>query len=62
MNVCLTLGAAANIAVPADYLGFSCETAQLADPTFFAADNRELVSLFQALAPRGHFAPWRKFQ
>jgi len=37
----------------ADYVGFSYETAQLADPTFFAPDNRELIGLFHALSPRG---------
>jgi hypothetical protein len=52
-KVRLSLGTAATSAVPVDYLGFSCETAQLADPTFFAADNRELVSLFKALTPEG---------
>jgi hypothetical protein len=52
-KVRLSLGTAATSPVPVDYLGFSCETAQLADPTFFAADNRELVSLFKALAPEG---------
>ena len=49
----LSLGSAAASAVPVDYLGFSCETAQLADPAYFAADNRELVSLFKALTPEG---------
>ena len=39
--------------MPGDYLGFSCESSQLADPTFFAADNIDLVSLFQALTPKG---------
>jgi len=39
--------------IPADYGGFSYETVQLADPTFFAADNRELVALFRALTPHG---------
>ena len=52
-KICLSLGAAAKSAVPMNYLGFSCETVQLADPTFFAADNRELVSLFQSLTPEG---------
>lgn len=52
-KVRLSLGTAATSAVPVDYLGFSCETAQLADPTYFAADNRELVSLFKALTPGG---------
>ena len=49
----LSLGSAAASPVPLDYLGFSCETVQLADPTFFAADNHELISLFKALTPKG---------
>jgi hypothetical protein len=49
----LTLGAAAAKAVPSDYLGFSYESTELADPAFFAADNSELVSLFKTLAPEG---------
>jgi hypothetical protein len=49
----LSLGTAATSAVPVSYLGFSCETVQLAEPNFFAADNRELVSLFQSLTPEG---------
>ncbi len=49
----LTFGNAATSAVPLDYLGFSCETSQLGDPTFFAADNHELVSLFKTLTPAG---------
>ena len=49
----LTLGTESSTAVPVDYLGFSCETMQLADPTFFAADNHGLVSLFKSLAPEG---------
>ncbi len=52
-NVLLTLGEAAKTAVPSDYLGFSCETAQLADPTFFDPENHELVSLFKELTPEG---------
>jgi len=39
--------------IPVDYVGFSYETLQLADPTFFAADNRQLVALFRDLAPQG---------
>ena len=39
--------------MPVDYLGFSCEASQLADPAFFAPDNRELVSLFRTLTPQG---------
>ena len=41
----LSLGTSATSAVPVDYLGFSCETAQLADPTFFAAHNATLWRL-----------------
>jgi hypothetical protein len=49
----ISLGAIADRAIPLDYLGLSYETAQLADPTFFAADNRELVSLFRTLSSQG---------
>ena len=49
----LNLGTAGDKIVPVDYLGFSCEISQLGDPTFFAADNDELVSLFKTLAPEG---------
>jgi hypothetical protein len=49
----ITLGDAAARPVPDDYLGFSFETAQLSDPSFFAADNADLVSLFKALSAHG---------
>jgi hypothetical protein len=49
----LSLGNVDVSPVPLNYFGFSCEAAQLADPTYFAADNRELVSLFKALTPEG---------
>ncbi len=52
-KVRLSLGETATSAVPGNYLGFSCETSQLADPAFFAADNRQLVSLFNLLTPKG---------
>ena len=52
-QVRLSFGEAVSQAVPLDYLGFSFETSQLADPSFFAADNAELVSLFQALSADG---------
>ena len=39
--------------VPANYLGLSYELAQLTDPNFFAATNRELVTLFRLLSPHG---------
>ncbi len=53
MEVSLSFGEAAAKAVPRDYLGLSYESAQLADPAFFAADNRELVSLFASLTSDG---------
>jgi len=49
----LILGAAEPAPVPIDYLGFSYESAQLADPTFFAEDNHELISLFRLLSEKG---------
>jgi hypothetical protein len=49
----LQLQSATGRQIPVDYIGFSYETVQLADPSFFAADNRELVALFRALSPRG---------
>ena len=52
-NFRLTIGTAAQNSVPIDYLGLSCETMQLGDPHFFAADNHELVSLFKTLASNG---------
>lgn len=53
LQVRLALGTAASQAVPQDYPGFSYESAQLADPSFFAADNEELVSLFKSLSADG---------
>ena len=52
-EISLSFDPAAYRAMPRDYLGFSYETVQLADPTFFAADNKELVSLFKALSSEG---------
>src|SRR5678815_1551488 len=49
----LILGAAEPVPVPIDYVGFSYESSQLADPTFFAKDNRELISLFRLLSEQG---------
>ena len=49
----LTLGETASAPVPLDYVGFSYETAQLADPDFFAEDNKELISLFRSLSDHG---------
>jgi hypothetical protein len=39
--------------VPMDFTGLSYESAQLANPAFFAAENRELIRLFRALGKEG---------
>lgn len=52
-SVRLSFGSPSGKILPADYLGLSYETAQLADPWFFAPDNRELISLFQTLSSEG---------
>ena len=39
--------------VPANFTGLSYELAQLMDPTFFSASNKELVALFKVLNPNG---------
>jgi len=49
----LTFGPPGTGAVPGDYLGLSYESVELADPAFFAPDNRELVLLFKSLSPAG---------
>ena len=49
----LLFGKTSSQAIPLDYVGLSYESSQLADPNFFAADNRELVSLFRSLASQG---------
>ena len=49
----MTLRPPADRAVPADYVGFSYETMQLADPSFFASDNHDLIALFKSLSSRG---------
>jgi len=39
--------------IPLSYVGLSYELAQLTDPTFFSASNRDLVAYFRLLNPRG---------
>jgi hypothetical protein len=39
--------------VPLNYVGLSYELAQLTDPSFFSASNRDLVAHFRLLDPRG---------
>jgi hypothetical protein len=40
-------------AIPLDYTGFSVETIQLADPSFYHPDNHSLIALHRRLAPHG---------
>lgn len=39
--------------IPPDFTGLSYELAQLTDPTFFSADNRDLVAYFRLLSAHG---------
>lgn len=39
--------------VPSNFSGLSYELAQLKDPNFFSASNKELVKLFKILSPNG---------
>jgi hypothetical protein len=40
--------------IPRDFTGLSYESAQLANPEFFAPGNKELIALFRALSPSGN--------
>lgn len=40
--------------IPANFVGLSYESAQLANPAFFSAQNHELVELFRGLSPSGN--------
>jgi hypothetical protein len=50
----LEIGDAASNPVPADFIGLSYESAQLANPGFFSPKNRQLVTIFRELAPHGN--------
>lgn len=39
--------------IPLDFTGLSYETAQLANPSFFSAENHALIDLFRGLSPQG---------
>ncbi len=39
--------------IPLNYVGLSYELAQLSDPTFFSAANRDLISYFRLLSAKG---------
>jgi hypothetical protein len=50
----LTIDESATLAtMPADFIGLSYESAQLANPAFFAATNKALIALFRELAGQG---------
>jgi hypothetical protein len=40
--------------IPRDFTGLSYEAAQLANPEFFSATNKELIALFRGLSPSGN--------
>lgn len=47
-------GSSATLAtVPSNYIGLSYESAQLANPSFFAASNTQLIALFRELSTDG---------
>ena len=43
-----------HLTIPAEFVGLSYESAQLANPAFFSAKNRALIQIFRDLAPRGN--------
>jgi len=45
--------AATGPTIPLDFTGLSYETAQLANPAFFSAQNQVLINLFRGLSPQG---------
>lgn len=44
---------ASGVVIPEDFIGLSYESAQLANPAFFAATNRPLIALFRELSISG---------
>ena len=40
--------------IPVNFTGLSYESAQLANPEFFSAKNKELIALFRDLSPKGN--------
>ncbi|MGH9598953.1 MAG: hypothetical protein ACRD27_03765 [Terracidiphilus sp.] len=54
LQAALTVDASATLAtVPADFIGLSYESAQLANPAFFAPSNTALIALFRELSHDG---------
>ena len=50
----VTIGDPHGKPIAEDFVGLSYESAQLANPEFFSAKNRQLVRLFRELAPHGN--------
>ncbi len=54
LQISLAVESAAHLAkVPADFMGLSYESGQLAYPDFFSAENKALIEIFRALSPAG---------
>src|SRR5580692_4531556 len=50
----LTIDGSTTLAtIPQDFIGLSYESAQLANPAFFSAENTALVALFRELSDHG---------
>ena len=54
LQISLAIDPATRVAkVPADFMGLSYESGQLAYPDFFSSQNRALIELFRTLSPEG---------
>ena len=54
LTATLTIDPAKKLAtMPADFTGLSYEAAQLANPSFFAAENKALIEMFRGLSSQG---------
>jgi len=49
----LAVGNHLGLTIPRNFIGFSYETQQLTDPSFFTPANSQLVDLFRQLSPHG---------
>lgn len=53
-DLVLTYSGQKGATIPADFVGLSYERAQLTNPDYFSAENRELVKLFRELSTSGN--------
>ena len=54
LQATLTMRAEKKLAtIPADYIGLSYESAQLANPAFFSSENKALIAIFRELGTQG---------